>query len=237
MTWVKICGITNLEDALVAVEAGADALGFVFYEKSPRRVDPRPVREIIRKLPGEVEKIGVFVMASQAEMELVGNEAQLTGWQMHKEVNGTSVEHALREGGLLVPSECKSHTGKNVYISLPASLLLHREGYRGFDWSKGANKQISALFIDSGHGDLPGGTGQTFDWQRLQYAIQCLSVNFNVVVAGGLTPSNVRQAMDTLHPWGVDICSGVEAKPGKKDPEKIRAFIRAVRAADKANSN
>src|SRR5262249_24948675 len=151
--------------------------------------------------------------------------------------SGTSLEDGLRDGGFFVLPKCESHAGKNVYISLPAGSLVDDKGYRGFDWSKGTDNEISALFIDSGHADLPGGTGQTFNWERLQQAIQCLSLKFKVVVAGGLTPGNVTEAMSILHPWGVDVSSGVEAKPGKKDPEKIRAFIKAVREADKANSN
>jgi|SRR5579864_328480 len=237
MTWIKICGITNLDDALAAVDAGADALGFVFYEKSPRRVNARQVREIGKQIPNGIEKIGVFVMASEVEMELVTNEAQLTGWQLHKRVNGKPLEDAMHVGGFFGLSKSKLQAGKNVYVSLPAELLIDEKGFRGFAWSKGANQQISALFVDSGHGDLPGGTGHPFDWKRLQYAIQCLNMNFNVVAAGGLTPDNVSEAMSILRPWGVDVSSGVEAKPGKKDHERIRAFIKAVREADKAGFN
>jgi phosphoribosylanthranilate isomerase len=237
MTWIKICGITNLEDALAAAEAGADALGFVFYEKSRRRVDAARVCEIVKRLPNAIEKIGVFVMASDVEMEFVADKAQLTGWQLHKGVNGTPLERALRNGGFFPLSKSKSHAGKNLYISLPASLLVNEEGYRDFAWPAGAHTEVSALLVDSSHAEMPGGTGRTFDWKRLQHSIQWLSRNFNVVVAGGLTPSNVAQAMSILHPWGVDVSSGVEANPGKKDREKIRAFIRAVREADKENSN
>ena len=236
MTWVKICGITNLEDALAAVDAGADALGFVFYEKSPRRVDAAGVCKIVNELPNTIEKIGLFVNASEGEIKFIANEAQLTGWQLHKCVNGTPLEDALRNGGFFGLAKSKSQAGKKVYVSVPANLLVDDAGYRGFAWQKGAD-EVSGLFVDSGNGDLPGGTGQTFDWERLQYAIQCLTMNFNVVVAGGLTPGNVGDAMRTLHPWGVDVSSGVESKPGKKDHEKIRAFIKAVREADKANSN
>jgi phosphoribosylanthranilate isomerase len=237
MTWIKICGITNLDDALAAVDAGADALGFVFCDKSPRQVDARRVREIGKQIPTGIEKIGVFVMASEVELEFMADEAQLTGWQLHNNVNGTPPEDGLREGDFFALPKCKSHPGKDVYISVPAGLLLAEKGFQGFGGLKGADKEIRGLFIDSGHGDLPGGTGQTFNWERMQQAIQCLSLKFRVVVAGGLTPRNVTEAMSILRPWGVDVSSGVETKPGKKDPEKIRAFIKAVREADKANSN
>jgi phosphoribosylanthranilate isomerase len=237
MTWIKICGITNLEDALAAAEAGADALGFVFYENSPRRVDAARVREIVKRLPNAIEKIGVFVMATDVEMHCAADEAQLTGWQLHNGVNGTAVERALRIRGLFPLSKSQSHAAKNVYVSVPASLLVNDEGYRHFAWPQGTHHEISALLVDSSRAEMPGGTGGTFDWERLQHAIQRLSRNFNVIVAGGLTANNVGQAMSILHPWGVDVSSGVETTPGKKDREKICAFIRAVREADKENSN
>jgi phosphoribosylanthranilate isomerase len=236
MTWVKICGITNLEDALVAVEAGADALGFVFYEKSPRKVAALQVRDIVSALPRRLEKVGVFVMKTAEEMEAVTNEAALTAWQLHKDFNGTPLQQLLQEGGFSVLPKLDSGSGKKVYVSLPADVLLDDDRYRGVGWAKGADSSMSALFIDSGHGSMPGGTGQTFDWRRFQPAMRPLSMHFKVVVAGGLTPNNVSEAMSILHPWGVDVSSGVEALPGKKDPEKVRAFIKAVRDHDKANS-
>lgn len=237
MTWIKICGITNLDDALAAVDAGADALGFVFYENSPRKVIPAQVRDIVQNLPENIEKIGVFVMRPQPEMEAISNEAWLTGWQLHKDLRNTPPEAALRDGGFFSLPRHRSEMKRNVYVSLPADLVLDEDGYRGFASAKGADAQLRALMIDSGSAAVPGGTGKTFDWRELEQAIRCLSLNFKVIVAGGLTPENVPKAMDILHPWGVDVSSGVEAQPGKKDPEKVRAFIKAVREADKANSN
>jgi len=236
MTWVKICGITNLEDALVAVDAGADAVGFVFYEKSPRNVDTRKVREIVAKLPKEIEKVGVLVMTPEEEINGVPPEAGLTAFQIHKDLSGTILLDALQADGWLSVGNPRPHWGDRIFVSLPASLLTGDEGYRGFGWSKGAASRIGALFVDSGRGNMPGGTGETFDWNQLEHPVKCLSLNFNVVVAGGLTPDNVGEAMGILHPWGVDVSSGVEAKPGKKDPQKVRAFVKAVREADKANS-
>jgi phosphoribosylanthranilate isomerase len=236
MTWVKICGITNLEDALVAVDAGADALGFVFYEKSPRKVAAPQVRDIVSTLPRQLEKVGVFVMKTAEEMKAVADEAELTAWQLHKDFNGTPLQQLLQEGGFFALPKLDPGSGKKVYVSLPANVLLDDDRYRGMGWAKGADSTMSALFIDSGHGSLPGGTGQTFDWRQFQPAMQPLSMHFKVVVAGGLTPENVTEAISILHPWGVDVSSGVEARPGKKDPEKVRAFIKAVRDYDKANS-
>jgi phosphoribosylanthranilate isomerase len=237
MTWIKICGITNLEDALVAVEAGADALGFVFYDKSPRKIGPEQVRSISDAIPKHVEKIGVFVNGNESDIETVAVEAELTGWQLHTDLTGTPIESALRDGGWLTVRRAVPPSERNVYVSLPADLLVDDEGFRGFGWGQGSDRNITALFIDSGRGEMPGGTGKTFNWPQLQRTVLCLSMNFSIVVAGGLTPDNVSEAMCILHPWGVDVSSGVEARPGKKDPDKIRAFVKAVREADKANSN
>jgi len=236
MTWVKICGITNLEDALVAVEAGADAVGFVFYEKSPRKVESAQVREIVSALPERLEKVGVFVRKPTDEMEMVAEEAGLTAWQSHVDLKRTTLQKLSQTGGFFVLPEKKMTSARKIYVSLPAEFLLDGDGYRGLGWPKGTDTMLSALFIDSGSGLVPGGTGKTFDWRQLEPAIQPLSMNFNVVVAGGLNPENVDKAMEVLHPWGVDVSSGVEAKPGKKDPDKVRAFVKAVREADKANS-
>lgn len=236
MTWVKICGITNLEDALVAVEAGADALGFVFYEKSPRKIGPEQVRSISDAIPKYVEKIGVFVNEGELQMESAANQAGLTGSQLHTDLKGTPLESALREGGWLTIRRAVPPSQRKAYIALPADRLIDDEGFRGFGWAKGLDKDLGAIFVDSGRGEMPGGTGKAFNWYQLQRTILALSMNFNVVVAGGLTPENVAEAMSILHPWGVDVSSGVEARPGKKDPEKVRAFIKAVREADKANS-
>lgn len=237
MTWIKICGITNLEDAMVAVEAGADAVGFVFYDKSPRRVESTDVREIVCALPHNSEKVGVFVRKPAAEMAAIAQEVGLTACQSHVDLNQATLKILSDTGEFFrLPVE-RLATASKTYLSVPAELLLDGEGYRGLSWPKEADTLMSALFIDSGSDAMPGGTGKTFDWQRIEPAIRPLSMNFKVVVAGGLTPENVAEAIGVLKPWGVDVSSGVEAKPGKKDPAKIRAFIKAVREADKANSN
>jgi phosphoribosylanthranilate isomerase len=236
MTWVKICGITNLEDALVAVEAGADAIGFVFYEKSPRRVQSADAREIVRGLPPRLEKVGVFVRKPPDEMDAIAEEVGLTACQSHVDLHQATLGKLSEvEGFFRLPFE-RLGTARKTYLSLPAELLLDGDGYRGIGWPNGGGKTVSALLIDSGSGAMPGGTGKTFDWRRLKPAIQPLSLNFKVVVAGGLTPKNVAEAIGVLNPWGVDVSSGVEAKPGKKDPEKVRAFVKAVRDADKLSS-
>jgi phosphoribosylanthranilate isomerase len=221
MTWVKICGITNVQDALTAIDAGADALGFVFYEKSSRHVTPEVVREIVRQLPAKIEKVGVFVDESLEQMEDVAQEACLTGIQRHARFSGSQAEER---------SKPDSKTAK--YIALRADELIDDHGrFEGLAWSQEAQKHIRAIFLDAGTEMQPGGTGMTFDWNKAVEAVRIIQRGFRVVVAGGLTPTNVAEAMRILKPWGVDVSTGVEARPGKKDPEKIRAFITAVRNA------
>ncbi|HEX6805347.1 MAG TPA: phosphoribosylanthranilate isomerase [Terriglobales bacterium] len=235
MTWVKICGITNLEDALVAVEAGADALGFVFYEKSPRNVAADDVRNIIEELPRHVDKVAVVVEGCTHGLNFPGT---LTAFQWtHTSVPETFA--GLVENG-------SAHKFKN-FIAFPtaglnqASIDRLRDAFVRFNQVSKRPKMslvFDALFLDSGGALSPGGTGIPFDWHKaVSIAEEMRRGPFKLVVAGGLTSENVAEAMRILHPWGVDVSSGVEARPGKKDPEKVRAFIKAVREADKADSN
>lgn len=222
MTWVKICGITNLEDALTAAEAGADALGFVFYEKSPRNIDPDAARRIVELLPSELEKVGVFVNESADHMESMAERVGLTAIQLH--VDPRNRYQSLPEQRVL------SQTRK--YVALPASWFFNENAYRDFAWFNTAENFISGIFLDSGTSEQPGGTGMTFDWKQTEPAVAAMRMKFNVVVAGGLTPENVSEALTHLHPWGVDVSSGVESRLGKKDAEKVRAFVAAVRQAE-----
>ena len=234
MTWIKICGITNLEDALVAVEAGADALGFVFYEESPRRVGPHEVRAMGEQLPHLIEKIGVFVGADNKTILRLAEKACLSGVQLHGD-RGNSPK-LQPEDLVFVDFDC--------YIGVQASQYLNgsREVENGATSlrSPQGRDRIRGILLDSGTPSHPGGTGTTFDWKGSHTATivdRIRSAGWNLIVAGGLRPENVREAITLLHPWGVDVCTGVESRPGKKDPEKVRAFIRAVREADQENSN
>lgn len=217
MTWIKICGITNLEDALTAVEAGADALGFVFYEKSPRRIAPEVAQQIAARLPPQVEKVGVFVNASTEYIDGVVQQAGLTAVQFH---GGASFRNA---GWNLFQKKIKR------YLVLPASELLEP----GFQLPDG-HEQTTAVFLDSSTSQMPGGTGKVFDWEKAEPVVRMVSKRVRVVVAGGLNSANVANAIRILKPWGVDVSSGVEARPGKKDPDKVHAFIAAVRASDQS---
>lgn len=234
MTWIKICGITNLEDALLASEAGADALGFVFYEASPRRVEAHQVRAMSEQLPHAIEKIGVFVGADNQEILRLAEQARLSGVQLHA---NRAPAPRLEPGDLtFVDFDC--------YIGVSASLF--RSGNREFHSagiplrSRREGERMRAILLDSGTPSHPGGTGRSFDWKSsgtAEIVDRIRSAGWDLIVAGGLRAENVREAMTLLQPWGVDVSSGVESRPGKKDPEKVRSFIRAVRQADQANSN
>jgi len=202
VTWVKICGTTSLEDAMVAVEAGADAVGFVFYEKSPRFVTAERVRDIVKDLPGGVETVGVFLKEDPERVAEIAELAGVSALQLHGSRGAWPV------------------TEKKVFVAVPAGELMASVG--------NMPPNVSAVFADSSNG-----TGGAFDWDEARTGVRAVMQYFPVVVAGGLTPENVGEMMAVLEPWGVDVVSGVELSPGKKDPEKVRAFVAAVRRADR----
>jgi len=238
MTWVKICGMTNLEDALLAVEAGADAVGFVFYEKSPRNVSVETAREIVRNLPESVEKVGGFVEPIRVMMD-----AGLTGTQSYISTEGLAGSHGhIKAIGLAcLPPRFRS------LIAFPMSFFgedVRQVERMAADLAASRKKLpedasipegfLDTFLLDSGNLRQPGGTGHAFDWRRAQGLAEGMGKSgVKLVVAGGLTPENVGEAIGILAPWGVDVASGVEARPGKKDPAKVRAFVRAVREADR----
>ena len=219
MTWIKICGTTNLEDALLAVEAGADALGFVFYEKSPRNVSVELVREIVRELPKGVEKVGVFV--NEYEDEILDTVARtgLSAVQMHGDNEDPHVADLV----------VRRRPGLSVF----AAISMSDERPEGQAMMYFPNS-VRAFLLDSARGDKRGGTGEVFDWSAAKNSAEIIKTLGNIVVAGGLTPGNVTEAMGILRPWGVDVVSGVELQPGKKDPEKVKAFVAAVREAERS---
>jgi len=221
MTWVKICGMTNLEDALTAVEAGADAVGFVFYDKSPRNIGVEAAREIIEKLPNSVEKVGVFVNEQEDSICAVVEKAGITAVQMHGDNEDPRVADLV--------------VRRRPGIKVMAAISANRPNPTGWVmmWDP---KTVCTFLIDSGNSSKHGGTGEKFDWDAAIPMSNEIKKSANVVVAGGLTPVNVCEAIRVLQPWGVDVVSGVEAQPGKKDAEKVRAFVNAVREMDrKAN--
>jgi len=240
MTWVKICGITNLEDAQLAVEAGADALGFVFYEKSPRNIQPEVAREIVSALPERVENVGVFVESPCLQSVDIARQVGLTALQntLRFPLSSDS-QQAIGFAGFPRPPKLFISISIADFLEdddtirgLARSFLTSRRGVPG--QAAIPDGWFDTFFLDSGTPEQPGGTGKSFDWEKAVPVAEAMREGgLKLVVAGGLTPANVAEAMRILKPWGVDVSSGVEAKPGKKDPEQVRAFINAVREADK----
>lgn len=237
MPWIKVCGITNLEDARAAVEVGADALGFVFAESS-RRVDASTARMIASGLERNVDLVGVFVDESPERIIDTAVEAGLTGVQLH---GGETVDFARK---LHAELACLNSPVKLVRsINMPAAPT----GAESLGWDPSAFGIVevdphtaemkpgffAAVLVDSGSATQRGGTGRTFDWHGTRMLLAFIQSYTKVIVAGGLNPGNVRQAVELFRPWGVDVSSGVEMSPGKKDPEKVKAFIGAVRATER----
>ena len=211
-TWIKICGTTSLEDELSSIEAGADALGFIFAP-SKRRILPENAQKIIRELPPNIEKIGVFMDAGAMGIRKVIREAELTGIQMHGEGE--------------FPPEVYSYLPEDRRDKLRKikTLIVWQDFERNFDSYAAVPGVVDTWLFDSG-----AGSGQTFDWQSVRAKLGERQGQF--VVAGGLNPQNVGDAIRTFRPWGVDVVSGVEREPGRKDPEKLKAFVAAVRKAE-----
>jgi phosphoribosylanthranilate isomerase len=220
-TWIKICGTTNLEDAQACVDAGVDALGFIFAE-SARRVELKTTKQIVSALPEHVEKIGVFVNEPHEVVLKTVREANLTGVQLHGDESPSYVKQLIR---LLGEAKVK------ILKAIPAD-LGRASGLGYFD---GGEDLVDAVMIDSGSVQLRGGTGQVFDWLRAGDFIMWLEQRAKVIVAGGLTPENVRAAVSLFHPYGVDVVTGVETSKGKKDHAKVRAFVESVRTADRTD--
>lgn len=213
--WIKICGNTSVEDAQFAAQAGADAVGFVFAP-SPRQVTAAQVAAIVPALPASLEKIGVFVDAGFAAISSAVQSCKLTGVQLHSEgTDGLATRLRDRFGpGLLILTV--------IHFSGEAEKQLHH-----------ASKEaaIDGVLIDSRTAGAVGGTGVSYDWQQARATIFAPGNGLRLIAAGGLRPENVAEAIATLEPWGVDVSSGVEAAPGRKDPARVRAFIANARAA------
>lgn len=203
MVRVKVCGITRLEDALLAIELGADALGFIFYPKSPRNISIEDAKNITGKLPPFVQTVGVFVNEEVDVVRDIARSATLDIVQLHGNED-TSYMKAL---GLKFIKALRVSTHEDV---LPAKDFI----------SAGA----SAILLDTYKVGIEGGTGETFDWE---IALKAKEYG-PIVLSGGLNPENVASAIAQVSPYAIDVCSGVEASPGKKDIDKMRAFFDAL---------
>jgi phosphoribosylanthranilate isomerase len=211
--WVKICGNTSLEDAQKAAEAGADAVGFVFAP-SPRRVTVAQVAVIVPHLPARLEKIGVFVDAAVEEIEETVRVCGLSGVQLHSDVASE------------VPKRLRERLGPRFHI---LRVVHFGAGAAEADAVIASDENVDGVLVDSRTATAVGGTGLRFNWTE---AAETLFKNVGkrkLIVAGGLTPENVAEAIATLRPWGVDVVSGVEASPGRKDRKKVRDFVTNAR--------
>jgi len=203
---VKICGMTQLKDALFAVEQGVDAVGFIFYKKSPRAVTMKTVREIIAKLPPLVDTVGVFVNESAERLNKIADYCGLDLVQLHGEES---------------PAFCRK-IHRRVIKAFRVKDLQSIKQLEKFP--------VSGFLLDTFSDDLHGGTGKTFDWNL---ALPAKKMG-PVILAGGLTPRNILQAVRQVRPYGVDVCSGVEKSPGIKDLGKVRAFLKNIRSGSKS---
>jgi phosphoribosylanthranilate isomerase len=203
-TRVKICGITNLADALAAIEAGADALGLNFYEGSSRHVSLKTAAEIASHLPPFVMRVGLFVNAPEEQVTRAIGECGLSLLQFH----GDEPPEFCTQFGLM---------------SMKAFRIRDTESLKEIP-----KYQTDAYLLDAYSPDARGGTGEKFNWDL---AVEAQKFGKPIFLAGGLTPENVAEAVRKVRPFGVDVSSGVESAPGKKDAAKVRAFIQAVRAA------
>jgi phosphoribosylanthranilate isomerase len=216
--WIKICGNTSLADARLAVEAGADAVGFVFAP-SPRQVTAAEVTSISSHLPASVEKIGVFVDTDLEELCSTVRACGLTGVQLHFAA-GSDLPATLREQlgpALRILRVVHFESGS---ANLASKQIAELTG----------NPHVDGVLVDSRTAAAVGGTGVAFDWAQARKTVFGGAGKLKLVAAGGLNPANVTEAIAMLQPWGVDVVSGVEASPGRKDPDKVREFVSRARA-------
>ncbi len=207
-TRIKVCGMREMAEVAAVVDAGVDAVGLIFVEKSPRYVDPEWAREIVGSLPPFVDAVGVFVDQEVALVNEIVRYCGLTKVQLH---------------GVESPAYCAQIKCRVIKVFRAKASLTTEDlaSYAG---------EVSGFLFDTFHEKIAGGTGQTFDWQLLEK----LSPPRPVILAGGLTPDNVGEAIRQAHPFAVDLNSGVEFEPGRKDLDKVRAAIVQVAAADAA---
>jgi phosphoribosylanthranilate isomerase len=206
MTKVKICGITNLEDALIAVRFGADALGFNFYEQSPRYISPEKARKIIENLPAKILKVGVFVNKGLENILEISETAKLDAVQLHGDESAEFVK------------ELKAKTNLEIIKAFRVSPQFKPEDVLKFE--------VDAVLLDAYSANDYGGTGEKFDWEIAGKVREIVS---KMYLAGGLSAKNVAEAIEKVQPFAVDACSLLEEIKGRKNAVKVRDFIFAVK--------
>jgi phosphoribosylanthranilate isomerase len=210
---IKMCGTTNLEDALAAAEAGADALGFIFYEKSPRHVDPETARIIIEQLPPFIDTVGVFVDRDREEVEEIIRFCRLGYAQLHGKESPKYCERLARSA-----APCRIIKALRVGGDIQARDIMPY------------NEHVKGFLLDTYQKGVRGGTGQAFDWSL----IEGLKLQRDFILAGGLDAENVQEALAAVRPYAVDVNSGVETAPGQKDHSLIKEFIQQVRTCERS---
>jgi len=208
MVKVKICGITNLKDARQALESGASFIGFNFYKRSPRYITPSAARRIRQRLPKKIKSVGVFVNESEERMLAVARRTGLDYLQLHGEESPEAVARLKRTLPVIKAIRVRDSFSTRQLVPY---------------------KHATAFLLDGFDRRRHGGSGKTFRWDIARRAKGA----GRIFLAGGLTPDNIGAAIRSAKPYAVDVCSGVEAKPGKKDPVLVKDFIRAVREAQK----
>jgi phosphoribosylanthranilate isomerase len=231
--WIKICGNTNLGDAQMAAQLGADAVGFVFAP-SVRQVTPAEVALITPHLPANIERVGVFPAvtdddAGAEEIARAAQQAGLTAVQLHGGVSLPLLQrlHQLLAGRIQIVQTVHWQVNADTDNSASVSHQLSEISGQGI---------AERVLIDSKVGLVTGGTGVSFDWDTARAVFTQPACELRLIVAGGLRPDNVTEAIRRLDPWGVDVSSGVEAMPGRKSPEKIAALISNARKAKNSAS-
>ncbi len=220
MIWIKICATTNLPDAQASLAAGADALGFIFALSS-RQIEVEQAAEIISSLTADIEKIGVFVNQTPAQVAEIAEQAGLSGIQLHGDEPADEMEQYRQALGQ-----------RKIIKTLQARELLNSP--KSLDGYLRSRRSIDAILLDAGSPSQRGGTGQTFDWTAAAPIVARVRAQMPVIIAGGLTAENVAEAIRLFAPWGVDVVSGVERETGRKDEARLRSFVGAARQTQAA---
>ncbi len=254
MTWVKICGTTNVHDAQLSVAAGADALGFIFAP-SPRNVDITTASRIVSALRGQAEMIGVFVNDSPERVAEIAEQVGLTGVQLHgdepteklpefrralgerkviKTLRAPELLRAAEDGAPLHADDLAEESAEHRRIRSYRRMVKVLHGRHLYSKDESSPRDfvpaaIDAILLDSGSSHQAGGTGLPFNWEAAVLLSKQIQKTMPLIIAGGLNAANVAEVIELFGPWGIDVASGVESSPGRKDENKLQKFVAKVR--------